>query len=142
MRRVRFGGDHGELLLHPRDTLAFLRERRTPLGIATGNIRAGAEEKLAVAELASWFELGGYGCDSPLRAELVARAIARGRERHDVAEVIVVGDTVHDIAAARACNATVCAVATGSDTRAQLASADAVFDSMTELPAWHAARFS
>jgi len=128
------------------DALAYLRPRGdVVLGVATGNVRAGAEAKLGAAGLASWFDpgIGGYGCDSHLRAELVARAIERGRARArgEVAEVVVVGDTVHDIAAARACGATVCAVATGADPADELAGADAVFASMAELPAWHARRF-
>ena len=122
------------------ETLAHLKSRAI-LGVATGNVRAGAELKLAAAKLGQWFELGGYGCDSPLRAELVARAIERGREQRVVREVVVVGDTVHDIAAARACGATVCAVTTGSDPADKLRDADAVFASMVELPAWHAQRF-
>jgi phosphoglycolate phosphatase-like HAD superfamily hydrolase len=108
------------------------------LGIATGNIRAGADAKLAAAGLAKWFAFGGYGCDSRVRAELVAAAIRRAG---DAREVIVVGDTIHDIAAARACGATVCAVATGADPPEKLTHADAVFGSLAELPAWHAARF-
>ncbi|MCW5802736.1 MAG: HAD family hydrolase [Deltaproteobacteria bacterium] len=140
--RTRLAVTGVDVLPGVRETLAYLREREVPLGIATGNIRRGADEKLAAAELGAWFELGGYGCDSAIRAELVARAIERARERHDVMEVVVVGDTTHDIAAARACKATVCAVATGSDARDLLAGADAVFDAMTELPAWHAARFA
>jgi len=125
------------------ETLKYLAERaaKVRLGIATGNVREGAHAKLAAAGLAEWFELGGYGCDSHVRAELVARAIERGRERGDVTEVIVVGDTIHDIAAARACKATVVAVATGADPADKLAHADAVMTSMRELPAWHAARF-
>jgi phosphoglycolate phosphatase len=111
------------------------------LGIATGNVRAGAEAKLAAAGLAAHFVLGGYGCDSAARAELVAAAIARGRERGELREVIVVGDTVHDISAARACGAVACAVATGSDPAAALAHADVVLASLAELPAWHTARF-
>ncbi|CAN5618080.1 HAD family hydrolase [soil metagenome] len=112
---------------------------RVRLGVATGNIREGAEAKLAAAGLAGRFELGGYGCDSAVRSELVARAIERAGV---FSEVIVVGDTIHDISAARACNATVCAVATGSDTAEALAHADVVFRSLTELPAWHAARYA
>jgi phosphoglycolate phosphatase-like HAD superfamily hydrolase len=126
------------------DALAYLRPRAgVVLGVATGNVRAGAAAKLAAAGLDGWFdaEIGGYGCDSHVRSELVARAIERGRARGDVAEVVVVGDTIHDIAAARACGATVCAVATGSDPADALAGADAVFASMAELPAWHARRF-
>jgi phosphoglycolate phosphatase-like HAD superfamily hydrolase len=160
--------------------LRALAERSdVALGIATGNIRAGAFEKLAAARLVDWFRardgapgrrvvgdvafenggqateparsggvggpldpaIGGYGCDSHVRAELVGRAIERGRERHAVREVIVVGDTIHDISAARACNATVCAVATGADPADKLANADAVFASLAELPAWHHRRY-
>ena len=122
--------------------LAFLAARGdVRLGIATGNIREGADAKLASAGLAHWFELGGYGSDSHVRAELVAAGIARGRALAAVREVVVVGDTVHDIAAARACGATACAVATGGEPRDQLAHADAVFASLAELPAWHVARF-
>jgi len=124
------------------EALAYLKAQPgVVLGVATGNVRAGADAKLAAAGLAHWFELGGYGCDSHLRAELVARAIERGRARGHVREVVVVGDTIYDIAAARACGATVCAVATGSDPADALGEADAVFSSMTELPAWHARRF-
>jgi phosphoglycolate phosphatase-like HAD superfamily hydrolase len=125
-------------------------------GLATGNIRAGAHAKLAAAKLVSWFEpadvglsraVGGYGCDSHLRAELVARGIERGREHASAAgktveEIVVVGDTIFDIAAARACNAKVCAVATGADPADKLVHADAVFASLAELPGWHAQRFS
>jgi phosphoglycolate phosphatase len=123
--------------------LTYLKARPgVVLGVATGNVRAGADAKLAAAGLAHWFELGGYGSDSPVRAELVARAIERGRERGPVREVVVVGDTIHDIAAARATGATVCAVATGADPAEALGGADAVLASMGELPAWHARRFA
>jgi phosphoglycolate phosphatase-like HAD superfamily hydrolase len=124
------------------ETLEFLAARPdVVLGIATGNVRPGADAKLAAGNLGHHFVLGGYGCDSHQRAELVAKAIARGRERGTVREVVVVGDTIHDISAARACGATVCAVATGSDPADALAHADGVLASMHELPAWHAARF-
>jgi phosphoglycolate phosphatase len=114
------------------------------LGVATGNIRRGAREKLEAAKLTSWFDVvdvGGYGCDSAVRSELVARAIERGRERGATGEVIVVGDTIHDISAARACKATVVAVATGADPADKLGHADVVLASLAELPAWHANRF-
>jgi phosphoglycolate phosphatase-like HAD superfamily hydrolase len=136
---------HGgvEVLAGVVDTLAWLAARPgVLLGIATGNVRAGADAKLAAAGLHGRFALGGYGCDSQLRAELVATAIARGRERAEVREVVVVGDTIHDISAARACGAVACAVATGSDSAEALTHADVVFASLTELPAWHAARYS
>jgi phosphoglycolate phosphatase len=131
-----------EVLAGVVDTLAWLAARPSVvLGIATGNVRAGAEAKLAAAGLSAYFSLGGYGCDSHLRAELVAAAIARGRQRGELTEVVVVGDTVHDISAARACGAIACAVATGSDPAEALGHADVVLATMTELPAWHTARF-
>jgi phosphoglycolate phosphatase-like HAD superfamily hydrolase len=112
------------------------------LGVATGNVEPAAELKLRHAGLTGRFGFGGYGSDARDRAALVAIAIERARAfapHH--AEVVVVGDTIHDIAAARACGATVCAVTTGSDPREALRTADAVFDSMEELMPWHRARF-
>lgn len=118
------------------ETLAHLQPSCV-LGVATGNVKAGAHAKLAAGKLEHWFDFGGFGCDSHLRAELVARAITRGRERGEIRDVIVVGDTIHDIAAARACGAKVVAVATGSDTAEALGAADVVLTSMHDLPAWH-----
>jgi phosphoglycolate phosphatase-like HAD superfamily hydrolase len=135
---------HGgvEVLAGVAETLAWLAARPAVLlGIATGNVRAGADAKLAAAGLHRYFALGGYGCDSRQRAELVAAAIARGRQRAEVHEVVVVGDTVHDISAAHACGAVACAVATGSDPAEALTHADVVLTSMAELPVWHTARF-
>ncbi len=129
---VRAADGAGELL-------RLLAARRDQLiGVATGNVRAGADAKLAAAGLAGWLDgaVGGYGCDSAVRAELVGVAIARGRAVGEVGEVIVVGDTVHDIAAARANGATAVAVATGGQTVEQLREADVVLGSLRELPAW------
>jgi len=126
-----------EVIAGVHDALAFLRDKAV-LGVATGNIRAGADAKLEAAGLAGQFSVGGYGCDSKVRPELVGKAIERAGK---VDEVIVVGDTIHDISAARACGATVVAVATGADPAEALAHADAVFPDLRDLPAWHASRF-
>ena len=134
---------HGvEVIAGVAEALEFLSAQPdVVLGIATGNVEAGAAAKLAAARLHDRFVLGGYGSDSRHRAELVAAGIERGRKQQDFREVIVVGDTIHDIAAARACNAIACAVTTGSDSADALAHADVVFASLHELPAWHLARF-
>lgn len=129
-----------EVLAGVHESLAFL-QGKARLGVATGNIRAGADAKLEAAGLGGRFELGGYGCDSHVRAQLVQKAIDRGRQAGPVDEVVVVGDTIHDISAARACGATVCAVATGADPADALAHADTVLATLRDLPAWHAARF-
>lgn len=111
------------------------------VGVATGNVADGARAKLRRAGLAERFAVGGYGCDSARRAELVACAIERGRAAGAQRDVVVVGDTIHDIAAARACGAVAVAVATGSDPKDALGAADVVWDGLDELPAWHATRF-
>lgn len=121
------------------EALDFLAPRAR-LGIATGNVKEGAALKLGAAGLADRFAFGGYGCDAIVRADLVARGIERARAMGPVDEVIVVGDTLHDIAAARACGATVCAVTTGGETAEALREADVVFASLAELPAWHRSR--
>jgi phosphoglycolate phosphatase-like HAD superfamily hydrolase len=123
------------------DALSYLATQPVRLGVATGNVRPGADAKLGAAGLARWFDCGGYGCDSVVRAELVAKAIERGREGRELREVVVVGDTIHDISAARACGATVVAVATGADPADKLTHADTVLTTMADLPAWHAQRF-
>lgn len=132
---------HGVQILNGVEEALDWLAPRARLGVATGNIRAGADAKLAAAELGHRFELGGYGCDSRIRSELVATAIRRGRASGPVEHVVVVGDTIYDIAAAKTCGATACAVATGNDPASALSDADAVLTSMVELPAWHAARF-
>jgi phosphoglycolate phosphatase len=112
------------------------------LGVATGNVAAGARLKLAHARLDHHFGFGGYGCDSSLRPELVARAITRaGVGPGDTA--VVVGDTVHDVAAAKACGALCVGVTTGGDSRATLeaAGADVVFVGLGPICEWHEARF-
>jgi phosphoglycolate phosphatase len=125
------------------DALDYLAARGdVVIGVATGNVADGARAKLQRAGLAGRFALGGYGCDSHRRAELVARAIERGRAAGAHRDVVVVGDTVHDIAAARACGAIACAVTTGADPRDALVEADVVWDGLDELPAWHAGRFA
>jgi phosphoglycolate phosphatase-like HAD superfamily hydrolase len=115
------------------------------LGVGTGNIRAAARIKLSRPGLWDLFDFGGFGDDSADRADLIACAIGRARAsapepiRDD--EFVVVGDTPHDISAARACGARVVAVPTGGTDRDTLAALepDAVLDTLEQLPAWHAA---
>ena len=112
------------------------------LAVATGNVRAAAEKKLRRGGLHARFAVGGYACDDRDRARLVARGIERARAGGAVppdAPIAVVGDTPHDVSAARACGALALAVATGGFTRAELAACepDALFDTLAELPAWH-----
>lgn len=127
------------------DALDHLARAGLPVGIGTGNIEGGALAKLRRAGLHTRFAFGGYASDAAPRAELIGIAIARGRATlGDAAAPIIVGDTVHDVAAAHACGGRVVAVPTGADDeatlRAVLRPGDVLLASLTELPAWHDAQ--
>lgn len=102
------------------------------LGLMTGNIEAGARVKLDPFGLNRFFPSGGFGSDALDRADI--GRVARGRfERRlgtsiEPSEVVVVGDTPADVAAARACGFRVLAVASGwSDPQTLQASAPDLF---------------
>ena len=117
-----------------------LKAREAIVGVATGNVRAGARLKLGSAGLASTFDLalGGFGCDAEPRAEIVRIAAERcasgaganAANGRGVRPLVVVGDTEHDVRAGRAAGARVVGVALGDEARAELegAGADVVVD--------------
>ncbi len=110
-----------------REIVGALVERSdAALGLATGNFEPAAYAKLRRAALDSFFAFGGFGSDSIDRAELTRLAVERGRRIAGAkAEAVVVGDTVHDVASARAAGARSLAVATGNVTADELAAAGA-----------------
>lgn len=89
--------------------------------VLTGNILFNAHEKLAAFGLDLFldFEVGGFGTDSIVRAELVAAAQRRACEKYgqrfDETSTILIGDTVRDVRAGLDGGARVIAVATGED---------------------------
>jgi phosphoglycolate phosphatase len=90
--------------------------------VLTGNLRVLAEAKVTAFGLDEYldFDIGGYGEDSLVRADLVATARDRLMAKHGVAvnlaHTVLIGDTPLDIEAARASGARVVAVATGQST--------------------------
>src|SRR4051812_18107633 len=97
------------------------------LGLLTGNVREGAKRKLVHYNLWHWFAFGGYGDDHLDRCDIAAAALAAAREhingrangagRHGKisdGEIIVIGDTVHDITCGRSIGARCIAVPTGN----------------------------
>jgi phosphoglycolate phosphatase-like HAD superfamily hydrolase len=108
-----------------------LKARGAVVGVATGNLRAGARLKLASAGLTPMFDLalGGFGCDAEPRAEIVRIAANRCTTAcsgvHGARALVVVGDTEHDVRAGRAVGARVIGVAIGEEARAELAAAGA-----------------
>lgn len=109
------------------------------LGLVTGNVRRGAEIKLARDGLMSRFRVGAFGDDSTDRAVLVRLARRRAEEGgfgpFPGRRWAHVGDTEADIRAAREAGARAVAVATGPHGREALAGhgPDHLFDSF--LPA-------
>ena len=87
------------------------------LGLGTGNTEPAAYAKLARGGLDSFFAFGGFGSDHAERPELLRTALDRGLERAGAglgdAQVVVIGDTPHDVAAADAIGARCIAVSTG-----------------------------
>jgi phosphoglycolate phosphatase-like HAD superfamily hydrolase len=88
-----------------------LRAHGARLGLLTGNLRAGAEIKLAKVGLADRFDfsISGFAEDGVERTEIAAAARARCGD----APLTVVGDTVADIRGARSIGARALAVAWG-----------------------------
>lgn len=94
------------------------------VGLLTGNIRLGAEIKLRRFGLWDPFETGGFGDDDEDRSGIARAAQRRGEAylgcRLRGEEILVVGDTIHDIRCGRAIGAQVLAVATGGASEAEL----------------------
>lgn len=103
------------------------------LALGTGNFRRGAALKLERYGVAHHFSGGGFGDAVFTREEMVGEALRwaeRRRGRH--ATAFVIGDTVHDVAAARATGCVAVAVTTGPATAEELsaAGAEVVVDSL------------
>jgi phosphoglycolate phosphatase-like HAD superfamily hydrolase len=94
------------------------------LGLATGNVEPGARIKLRRGNLNRYFPFGGYGSDSAIRSELVARAALRAHQAHrqeiEAEKTFVIGDTPLDIAAGRQAGFRTVGVATGQFSVEQL----------------------
>ena len=91
--------------------------------LLTGNVSEMARIKLSSFGVYGHFAWGAFGEEAPNRDALAVLAVHRAAERHGATpdRCVVVGDTEHDIACARAAGAHVVAVTTGGRSREQLA---------------------
>jgi phosphoglycolate phosphatase len=126
-----------------RDLLDALQSRPdVALGLLTGNFSEGARIKLEHFDLWRYFRCGAFGDDSSDRNALVPVAIARARDCGiaDLAptDVLVIGDTPHDIACALAVGATPVGVATGSYSvdRLRESGGEIVFEDLSDTDAF------
>ncbi len=96
-------------------TLAHLQARGAALGVATGNIETIGWIKVAVAGLRDWFTFGGFSDSYEVRSDMIRNALTMAHKAAGPgATVCVVGDTVHDVTAARVHGLPTIAVATGN----------------------------
>lgn len=122
---------HGIVLPGVVDLLDALAGQDAIVGLATGNLRRGAQHKLGHFGLWERFSGGGFGDDHVVRAELVRAGISELVDRHCLkagdCEVIVLGDTPLDVEAAHGAGAKAFGVGTGRFTPAQLRESGAEF---------------
>ena len=102
----------------------FALEGRPIVGLLTGNVRRGAQLKLTHYNLWHHFELGAFADDHEDRNCIAATAKKRGEERLgrslEGEEILVIGDTPHDITCGKSIGARVLAVGTGKFTKEEL----------------------
>lgn len=110
------------------------------LGVVTGNMPTSARAKMRAAGFnPGLFAIGAYGHEATDRNTLTPLALARAEHHcgHTIApeNVYVVGDTVMDIASARAIHSVAVAVRTGFEEEADLIAAkpDYLIDDLTAL---------
>lgn len=111
-------------------------------GVLTGNYPETGALKLASAGFAlEQFPIQAWGCDAPRRSDLVPVALARAQARLQrplrARDAVVIGDTPHDVACAKAHGCRSLAVATGtfSVELLQRSGADWVQEDLSDLAA-------
>ncbi|MGH3712205.1 MAG: HAD family hydrolase [Micromonosporaceae bacterium] len=133
----------GRRLPGSKQAIAALARDGVVQTVVTGNIKAIAITKLDAFDLREHLDLdiGGYGSDDSTRAALVRLAQQRAERRYDRAfapgRIVVIGDTPHDMHAARVVGVRAVGVATGGSTVEELraAQADAVLADLTDTRA-------
>ncbi len=100
-------------------------DRTVQLGLVTGNLHSTAYFKLEAVDLALKFPFGAFGSDHADRNLLPALAVKRAREYNGVSytghDIVVIGDSVHDIRCGHHTGAYCVAVATGLTSTDRLA---------------------
>jgi phosphoglycolate phosphatase len=113
--------------------------------LLTGNLERCARAKLEPLGLNPLFGFGAFGSDHEDRNRLLAIAVARASQGRgdvfDVAQIVIVGDSVQDVRCGRGFGARTIAVASGKTTRATLAAEepDILLDDLLDAPRAHRA---
>jgi phosphoglycolate phosphatase len=101
------------------------------LGLLTGNIERGARIKLGRFGLNDYFHIGAYGSDSADRMRLPEVALQRANDffavQFEPEELVIIGDSIHDIRCARGFGAKAIGVNTGLTKREDLVAEEPEF---------------
>lgn len=124
--------ERGRSLPGAEEILAILRaDEKIIQSALTGNIAHNAREKLAAFGLDKYLDLevGGYGSDHIVRAELARAARSKVLTKYGVEfrrdSTIMIGDTIRDVEAALKGDSAIIGVATGPNTVHELLGAGA-----------------
>ncbi len=111
------------------------------IGIITGNVESVGWWKLEYVGLRDYFEFGLFGDEADNRIELAQRVFPKAESwfhrQFAPSDIVIVGDTVHDIRCGKAIGATTIVVTTGfhSDRNVFIAEKpDLIVDSLMEKP--------
>ncbi len=111
------------------------------LGLLTGNLEECARTKLAPFGLNPFFSFGAFGSDHEDRERLPGLAVERAERltglHFEGKNIVVVGDSVHDVRCGRRLGVRSVAVATGPTTPERLAqeSPDVLLEDLSDIQA-------
>lgn len=111
--------DSADVIVLPgvEDLLANLHKTTHVLGIVTGNTGRITRIILKKARIKKYFDIFSYGATSIDRSEIVACAISQANKKLSYSfkgvEVVIIGDSVHDIRSGKKYGAVTVGVATG-----------------------------
>lgn len=102
----------------PELLFALSKRDEISIGVATGNLEEAGWLKLECGNIRQFFSFGGFGSDSSERSRIIQTAIKRGEKylgkKIKREEVYVIGDTCHDVRAAKKLGLKAIGVTTGS----------------------------
>lgn len=97
--------EQGKILPGVPELLETLNQNNCLCGLTTGNVERIASLKLGHYDLAKYFALGGFGTDHVERSKMMHIAIQKAEKlygfKYNGHNVLYVGDTIHDVRAAR-----------------------------------------
>lgn len=117
------------------------QDNRAILSLLTGNFEESGRHKLTLPELNDYFTFGAFADDADTRNALPAVAVQRAFERTGIRftgkDVVIIGDTEHDVNCAKVLNSKCIAVATGHYTVSHLQSfnPDYTFENFSDVDA-------